>query len=102
MTRKINISGIIFHAEPVGFEILKSYLDAWNQMNPQAKTLWEEQAAEYLLQQLNGNNTITTIAHVEGMNCVLNGVPFQSSTSNKLKNRNKWQHYITQVSFGLW
>ena len=102
MTRKINISGIIFHAEPVGYELLKSYLDAWNQLNPQSKSLWEEQVAEYLLQQLNGNNTITTNAHVEGMNNVLHGVSFQLSTSNKLKNRSKWQHYIPQLSFGLW
>jgi hypothetical protein len=102
MTRKINISSIIFHAEPVGYELLKSYLDAWNQMNPQSKNQWEEQAAEYLLQQLNGNNTITTTAQVEGMNNVLHGVPFPLPTSNKRKNRNRWQHYVTQVSFGLW
>lgn len=100
MTRKINISGIIFHVEPVGYEILKAYLDAWSQVNPLSKAQWEEQAAEYLLQKLKGSNTITTTAHVEGMNNILKEVPFP--TSNNLKNGKKGSHYFTQVAFGLW
>ena len=102
MTRKINISGIIFHAEPAGYELLKFYLDAWNEKNTHFKSLWEEQVAEYLLQQLNGNNTITTARHVKEMKSALHGVPFPFSTSNKLKNSSKWQHYIPRVSFGFW
>ena len=66
MTRRINISGIIFNVEPIGYEILRAYLDAWNQMNPQYKALWEEQAAEYLLQKLRGSHSVTTTSHVEG------------------------------------
>ncbi len=100
MTRKINISGIIFHVEPVGYEILRAYLDAWSQMNPLSKPRWEEQAAEYLLQKLKGNNTVTTTDHVEGMNSVLEEVSFPSL--NNLTHGAKWRGYFTQVAFGLW
>ena len=66
MTRKISISGITFNVEPVGYEMLRAYLGAWNQMNPESKAQWEEQAAEYLLQKLRGSNSVTTTGHVEG------------------------------------
>lgn len=100
MTRKINVSGIIFNVEPVGYEILKAYLDAWNQVDPKGKKQWEEQAAEYLLQRLSGGNSITTTAHIEGMNEVLKEVPVPP-----VSNANKgggWRQYFSQVAFGLW
>ena len=100
MTRRINISGIIFNVEPVGYEILRAYQDAWKQMNPQSKGQWEEQVAEYLLQQLNGNTTITTTAHIEGMNKVLSEVPFPNA--NNLGNGGRWGQFFTQIAFGLW
>ena len=100
MTRKINISGIIFHVEPVGYEILRAYLDAWSQMNPLSKARWEEQVAEYLLQKLKGSNTVTTTDHVEEMNNVLEEVSFPSSYD--LTRGAKWGRYFTQVAFGLW
>ena len=100
MTRRINISGIIFNVEPVGYEILRAYLEAWNQINSKAKNQWEEQVAEYLLQRLGGNSTITTTAHVEGMNKVLAEVPFPQTTPPK--NSRNWNSYLTQIAFGLW
>lgn len=100
MTRKINVSGIIFNVEPVGYEILKAYLDAWNQVDPKGKKQWEEQVAEYLLQRLSGGNSITTTAHIEGMNKVLKEVPFPP-VSNASKGGN-WGQYFSQIAFGLW
>lgn len=100
MTRRINISGIIFNVAPAGYEILRAYLDAWNQMNPQAKVKWEEQVAEYLLQQLNNNSTITTTAHIEGMHKVLTEVPFP--TSNNFSKGPRWSYYFSQIACGLW
>jgi len=67
MTQRINISGIIFNVEPIGYEILRAYLGSWNQMNLESKAQWEEQAAEYLLQKLGGGTSVTTTSHVEGI-----------------------------------
>jgi hypothetical protein len=99
MTRRITIGGIIFHVEPVGYEILKAYLDAWKELNPQKKTQWEELVAEHLLQQLHGANSITTISHVEGIHAVLPEIPSRIShhTSNSTRNR-----YFSKTVFGLW
>ena len=99
MTRRITVGGVIFNVEPVGYEVLKAYLKAWNQISPNKKKLWEELAAEHLLQQLNGGNSITTIAHVEGMNKKLSEVPFPIvNTSRKVLS---WGIYFAQLALGL-
>lgn len=67
MTRRITIAGIIFNVEPIGYDILRAYQDAWKQWNPQHKQQWEEQAAEHLLQQLTRGQSITTLDHIEGI-----------------------------------
>ena len=100
MTRRINISGIIFNVEPVGYQILRAYLDAWSQMNHQAKVQWEEMAAEYLLQQLNGNSMVTTTDQVEKMQQALPDIPFP--TTGILANGLTVRKYFNMIAFGLW
>jgi hypothetical protein len=100
MTRRINISGIIFNVEPVGYEILQAYLNAWSQFSKQTKTKLEEMAAEYLLQQLNGSNVVTTTDHVERMHQALPEIPFPT-TDNSVKKHSGW-HLLSRVALGLW
>ncbi len=107
MTRKISIDGIIFHVEPVGFEILRAYLDAWDQGNAHRKAQWEEQAAEYLLQKLRDGKSVTTAEDVKGLTEILKEVPFKAdpeATTNRngYSSKSKFGQYITQIAMGLW
>lgn len=99
MTRRIAIDGIIFNVEPLGYEILKAYLDAWSQLNPQRKQLWEEQAAEHLLQQLSGGKSVTTVAHVENINNVIPEATFPVTHSRTGSDR---RDYYSRFIPGLW
>ncbi len=110
MTRKISIDGIIFHVEPVGFEMLKAYQDAWAQFNTDRQSLWEEQAAAYLLQRLKGRNTVTTLEDVKGLteifkdNTKENGnlsTPARQATSNRPQTGGS-RNYFSQFALGLW
>ena len=96
MTRRITIAGIIFNVEPIGYEILKAYQNAWNQRNPRYKKLWEEQAAEHLLQQLTKEESVTTLDHVEGINKVLPEIPIATTPIKKEGN------FLLQIAMGLW
>lgn len=108
MTRKISIDGIIFHVEPVGYEILLAYMDAWLQGNAQRKALWEEQAAEYLLQKLRNGKTVTTTEDVNGLTEILKEVPFIAEPTLPGRNgkthkfRSGFGRYLTQIATGLW
>ena len=105
MTRKISIDGIIFHVEPVGFEILRAYLDAWDQGNASRKAQWEEQAAEYLLQKLRDGHNVTTTEDVQGLTEILKEVPFKmeiSARKNGKSSRSSFGQLITQIAVGLW
>ncbi len=104
MTRKINIDGITFHVEPVGYEMLRAYLDAWNQGNAARKAQWEEQAAEYLLQKLRGSNTVTTTNDVKGLTDILKEVPFKIDPMAPLNRVTKPTigRFISQLAMGLW
>ena len=100
MTRRITVGGVIFNVEPVGYEILKEYLKAWNQISPSKREQWEVLAAEYLLQQLNGGNSVTTRSHVERMNKKLSEVPFPKV--NTSRRGVGWGPYFAQLAFSLW
>ncbi len=99
MTRRINIAGVIFNVEPLGYEILRAYQDAWNKKNPHNQRQWEELTAEYLLQQLSLGYSITTVDHVEGISKVLPEIPARSNSDNLGFNLNKYFH---QLTLGLW
>lgn len=108
MTRKISIDGIIFHVEPVGYEILVAYLDAWKQGDAQRKALWEELAAEYLLQKLKKGKNVTTTDDVQGLTEILKDAPFIFDPVVSRRNgkgsrpRSRFGHYINQIAMGLW
>ena len=99
MTRRITIAGVIFNVEPLGYEILRAYKDAWNKRNPHNQRQWEELTAEYLLQELTKGERITTLDHVEGISQVLPEVPLRSS---HLKTEGGKGKYFFQLAFGLW
>ena len=99
MTRRITIGGIIFNVEPVGYEILKAYQDAW-ELDPRGKVKWEEHAAEYLLQMLQGGKSVTTLDHIERMNTQL-----PEDTLNLIRpatNLTRKKRYLLPMVFGLW
>jgi len=100
MTRRITIGGIIFNVEPLGYEILIAYLDAWKQLNPQKKKQWEELAAEHLLQRLTGGRSITTVDHIEGIIKILPEI--SSFTSKQRKKESTKGGYSLRMAFGLW
>jgi hypothetical protein len=100
MTRRITIAGVIFNVEPLGYEILRTYQDAWNENNPHHQRQWEELTAEYLLQQLGRGDDITTLDHVEGITNVLPEVNHGHSTIN-LKPSGK-RKYLFPLILGLW
>jgi len=104
MTRKISIDGIIFHVEPVGYEILRAYLDAWTKYNQKGRAHWEEQVAEYLLQKLRTGSSVTSTEDVQGLNEILKEVPFKirSSEENDEPRKSRFGQYIAQIAMGLW
>ena len=105
MTRKISIDGIIFHVEPVGYEILRAYLDAWNKYNRKGRAHWEEQVAEYLLQKLRNGSAVTSTQDVQGLNEILKEVPFKidsSESTDEPKKSSRLGQYIAQIAMGLW
>ena len=99
MTRRITIAGIIFNVEPLGYEILSAYKDAWNKRNPHSQRQWEELTAEYLLQKLTKGVRITTLDHVEGISQILPEAPPRSSHLETEGDKGK---YCFPLSFGLW
>lgn len=103
MTRKISIDGIIFHVEPLGYEILRAYLDAWTKYNRKGKAQWEEQVAEYLLQKLRNGSSVTTTEDVNGLNEILKEVPFKIQSEEPQEPRkSRFGQYIAQIAIGLW
>jgi len=99
MTRKISIGGIIFNVEPVGHKILKAYLDAWKEFNPQLKKQWEELVAEHLLNQLQGGKNITTVSDVENIRKVLPEIPSRLLPEPYSSVRSG---YFSNLIVGLW
>lgn len=99
MTRRIIIDGIIFNVEPLGYEILKAYLDAWKQSSPKQIKQWEELTAEHLLQRLTGGSSVTTVDHVEGIRKIIPEVSFAGK--NRMR-RSGMGSYFLKMAFGLW
>ena len=100
MTRRITIGGVIFNVEPLGYEILIAYLDAWKQLHPHKIKQWEEQAAEHLLQRLSGGRSVTTVDHVEGICKILPDVSAQAIKRRKKELRKSG--YFLKMAFALW